>query len=48
MTFKETALEFIVAVALGFVLSTGAVYLINVYFGAIDQVEAHYSIHTNY
>ena len=40
MTFKEIALEFVLAIALGFVLSTGAVYLIEGYFGPIDQAQA--------
>ena len=44
MTFKELALEFVVAVALGFVLSTAAVYWLDGYFGPIDQAEAHYSV----
>ena len=48
MTFKEIAFEFVVAVMLGFVLSTGAVYLIDGYFGPIDQAEAHYSVPPNY
>jgi hypothetical protein len=47
MPFKEIALECVVAVALGFVLSIGAVYLLDGYFGRIDQAEAHYSLPPN-
>jgi hypothetical protein len=32
----------ILAIALGIVLSVGAVYLIDNYLGPIDQAEAHY------
>jgi hypothetical protein len=32
----------VLAVALGIVLSVGAVYLIDNYLGPIDQAEAHY------
>ena len=48
MTFKGIALELVVAVALGLVLSTAAVYLLDGYFGPIDQAEAHYSVLRNY
>jgi hypothetical protein len=47
MTHKRIALEFVVptvlAIALGIVLSIGAVYLIDNYL-PIDQAEAHYPI----
>ena len=46
MTRKVITLEFVVptllAIALGIVLSIGAVYLIDNYLGPIDQAEAHY------
>ena len=46
MTHKVFVLEFVVptvlAIALGIVLSIGAVYLIDNYLGPIDQAEAHY------
>ncbi|HEV2948312.1 MAG TPA: hypothetical protein VGX70_13120 [Gemmataceae bacterium] len=46
MTRKVVALEFVVptvlAMALGIMLSIGAVYLIDNYLGPIDQAEAHY------
>ena len=46
MTHKVITLEFVVptvlAIALGIVLSIGAVYLIDSYLGPIDQAEAHY------
>ena len=45
MTHKGITLEFVVptvlAIALGIVLSIGAVYLIDIYL-PIDQAEAHY------
>jgi hypothetical protein len=45
MTYKMIALEFFVptvlAMALGIVLSIGAVHLIDNYLGPIDQAEAH-------
>ncbi|HXM35502.1 MAG TPA: hypothetical protein VN920_09970 [Pyrinomonadaceae bacterium] len=48
MTHKVLALEFVVptvlAIALGIVLSIGAVYLIDNYLGPIDQAEAHYYV----
>jgi hypothetical protein len=48
MTHKVFALEFVVptvlAIALGIVLSIGAVYLIDNYLGPIDQAEAHYYV----
>ena len=47
MTHKAITLEFVLpavfAIALGFVLSVGAVYLIDNYLGPIDQAEAHYT-----
>lgn len=47
MTRKVIAFEFVVptvlAVALGFVLSIGAVFLTNKYLGPIDQAEANFS-----
>ena len=47
MTYKVIALEFVVptalAIALGIVLSIGAVHLIDNYLGPIDQAEANYS-----
>jgi hypothetical protein len=47
MTHKTITLEFVVptvfAVALGIVLSIGAVYLTDRYLGPIDQAEANYS-----
>jgi hypothetical protein len=47
MTKKVITLEFVVptvlAIALGVVLSMGAVYLTDIYLGPIDQAEAHYS-----
>jgi hypothetical protein len=46
MTGKIIALEFVVptvlAIALGLVLSIGAIYLIDNYFSFIDQAELHY------
>ena len=43
---KVITLEFVVptllAIALGVMLSVGAVYLIDNYLGPIDQAEAHY------
>jgi hypothetical protein len=48
MTHKVIILEFLVptvlAIALGIVLSIGAVYLIDNYLGPIDQAEAHRSV----
>jgi hypothetical protein len=44
MMYKQIAFELVVAVALGFVMSIGAIYLINGYLGPIDQAEAHYSV----
>jgi hypothetical protein len=47
MTYKMITLEFVVptmlAIALGIVLSIGAVHLIDNYLGPIDQAEANYS-----
>jgi hypothetical protein len=47
MTHKVITLEFVVptvlAIALGMVLSIGAVYLIDIYL-PIDQAEAHYPL----
>jgi hypothetical protein len=47
MTHKVITLEFVIptlmAIALAFVLSIGAVHLIDNYLGPIDQAEAHYS-----
>jgi hypothetical protein len=47
MTHKVIALEFVIpmvlAIALGIVLSIGAIYLINTYL-PIDPAEAHYPI----
>ena len=47
MTKKVIAFEFVVptvlAVALGIVLSIGAVFLTNKYLGPIDQAEANFS-----
>ncbi len=46
MTHKVITLEFVVptllAIALGVMLSVGAVSLINNYLGPIDRAEAHY------
>jgi uncharacterized membrane protein YqgA involved in biofilm formation len=43
---RKMILDFVVttvlAIALGIVLSIGAVYLIDNYLGPIDQAEAHY------
>ena len=48
MTHKVIILEFLVptvlAIALGIVLSIGAVYLIDNFFGPIDQAETHHSV----
>jgi hypothetical protein len=48
MTRKMITVEFVVptvlAIALGIVLSIGAVYLIDSYLGPIDQAEAHYPV----
>jgi hypothetical protein len=48
MTYKVIALEFVVptllAIALGIVLSIGAVYLMDNYLGPIDQAEAHHYV----
>jgi hypothetical protein len=48
MTHKVIALEFVVptmlAIALGIMLSIGAVYLTDKYLGPIDQAEAHHSV----
>ncbi len=48
MTHKVIALEFVVptvlAVALGIMLSIGAVYLTDKYLGPIEQPEAHHSL----
>ena len=48
MTHKVITLEFVVptvfAIALGIVLSIGAVYLTDKYLGPIDQAEAHYPV----
>jgi hypothetical protein len=42
--YQQIAFEFVVAVALGLVISIGAVYLINICFGPVDQAEAKYTI----
>jgi hypothetical protein len=48
MTHKAITLEFVVptvfAIVLGFVLSIGAVYLIDNYLAPIDQAEAYHSV----
>jgi hypothetical protein len=48
MAHKVITLEFVVptvlAIALGIVLSIGAVYLIDSYLVPIDQAEAHHSV----
>jgi hypothetical protein len=48
MTRKVIILEFVaptvLAVALGIVLSAGAVYLTNRYLGPVDQSEANHSV----
>jgi hypothetical protein len=48
MTHKVIAMEFIVptvlAIALGIMLSIGAVYLTDKYLVPIDQAEANYSV----
>ena len=48
MTHKVIALEFVVptvlAIALGIVLSIGAVYLTDKYLGPVDQLEANRSL----
>jgi len=48
MTHKAITLEFVVptvlAIALGIVLSIGAVYLTDKYLGPIHQAEAHHSV----
>jgi hypothetical protein len=48
MTHKAITLKFVVptvlAIALGIVLSIGAVYLIDNFFGPIDQAETHHSV----
>jgi hypothetical protein len=48
MTHKVITLEFVVptllAIALGIVLSIGAIYLTDKYFGLIDQAEADQSV----
>src|SRR5713226_5680674 len=48
MTHKVITLEFVVptllAIALGIMLSIGAVYLTDKYFGLIDQAEADQSV----
>ena len=46
--YKQIAFELVIAVALGFVMSIGAVYLISGYLGPIDQAEAHYSFSRDY
>ena len=38
----EFVLSTLLAIALGVMLSVGAVYLIDNYLGPIDQAEAHY------
>jgi hypothetical protein len=47
MTRKVITLEFVIptvlSIVVAIVLSIGAVYLINIYLGPIDQVEADYS-----
>ncbi len=47
MTHKGITFEFVVptvlAIALGIVLSVGAVYLTNRYLGPIEQAEAYYA-----
>jgi hypothetical protein len=48
MTHKVITLEFVIptviAVALGFVLSIGAVHLTDRYLGPIDQAETHRAV----
>jgi hypothetical protein len=48
MIHKVITLEFVVptvlAIALGTVLSIGAVYLTDKYLGPIDQAETHHSV----
>ena len=48
MTRKVITVEFVVptalAIALGIMLSIGAVYLTERYLGPIEQAEAHYAI----
>ena len=48
MTHRVITLEFVVptvlAIALGIMLSVGAVYLTDKYLGPIDQSEAHHFI----
>jgi hypothetical protein len=44
MMYKQIAFEFVVAVALGLVISIGAVYLIDICFGPIDEAEANYTV----
>jgi hypothetical protein len=48
MTRKVITVEFVVptalAIALGIMLSIGAVYLTDRYLGPIEQAEAHYGV----
>jgi hypothetical protein len=44
MMYKQIAFEIIMAVALGLVISIGAVYLIDICFGPIDEAEANYTV----
>ena len=48
MTRKVITVEFVVptalAVALGIMLSVGAVYLADRFLGPLDQAEAHYAV----
>jgi hypothetical protein len=50
MTHRVITLEFVVptvlAIALGIVLSIGAVYLADRFLAPIDEAEAHYSINS--
>jgi uncharacterized membrane protein YqgA involved in biofilm formation len=41
--FLDYVVTTVLAVALGIILSVGAVYLIDNYLGPIDQAEANYS-----
>ena len=48
MTHKVIAVEFVVptmlAIALGIMLSIGAIYLTDKYLGPVDQAEARHSV----
>ena len=43
MIILEFVIPTVLAIALGIVLSIGAVHLVDNYLGPIDQAEAHYS-----